>query len=220
MEYAWDFSAVFEHWPLLLDGLMGTLAIASISIVLGILLGVIVAACRMSRLPFLSIPATIYVDFYRNTPGIVHFFWFYYALPVVADISMGPLQAAVLALTTQSASFYGEVFRGGIKSIASGQWEGATALGMSRAQALRRVVVPQALRRMIGPFLERTFELIKTTSLASTLAYGELLYQAMQISSMTYRPLEVYTVVAAIFFLLLLLFSTLAKKLEDRLASV
>ena len=219
MGYAWDFSAVLEHWPLFLDGLVGTLTIAAISILCGILLGVIVAACRMSRLAILRLPAGIYVDFYRNTPGIVHFFWFYYALPVVADISMGPLQAAVLALTTQSASFYGEVFRGGIRSIENGQWEGATALGMSRWQALRRIIIPQAIRRMIGPFLERTFELIKTTSLASTLAYGELLYQAMQVSSMTYRPLEVYSVVAVIFFVLLLIFSTLAKKLEDRLAA-
>ena len=219
MGYAWDFSAVLEYWPLLLDGLAGTLTIAAISILCGILLGAVVAACRMSQLAILRLPAGIYVDFYRNTPGIVHFFWFYYALPVVADISMGPLQAAVLALTTQSASFYGEVFRGGIRSIENGQWEGATALGMSRWQALRRIIIPQAIRRMIGPFLERTFELIKTTSLASTLAYGELLYQAMQVSSMTYRPLEVYSVVAVIFFLLLLTFSTLAKKLEDRLAA-
>lgn len=217
MNYQWDFSAVLEHWPMLLEGLVGTVTIAAISMACGVVVGALVAAMRMSKSVFLRLPATLYVDFYRNTPGIVHFFWFYYALPVVANISMGPLEAAALALTTQSAAFYSEVFRGGIGSIAAGQWEGAKALGMTRIQALRRIILPQAISRMIAPFLERSFEIIKTTSLASTLAYGELLYQAMQVASMTYRPLEVYTIVALIYFLLLFVLSSLAKSLENRL---
>lgn len=202
---------------MLLDGLVGTVCIAAISIACGVVLGGIVAGMRMSGSIIMRAPATLYVDFYRNTPGIVHFFWFYYALPVVSNISMGPLEAAALALTTQSAAFYSEVFRGGISSVAAGQWEGAKAVGMTRSQALRRIILPQAVNRMIAPFLERSFEIIKTTSLASTLAYGELLYQAMQVASMTYRPLEVYTVVAMIYFILLFTLSSLAKLLEDRL---
>ncbi|MFK0333960.1 amino acid ABC transporter permease [Rhizobium sp. NPDC090275] len=220
MNYQWDFNAVLEHLPMLVEGLVGTITIGAISIALGVLLGGVIACMRMSPTVLLRIPATLYVDFYRNTPGIVHFFWFYYALPVVANISMGPLEAAALALTTQSAAFYSEVFRGGIVSIAPGQWEGAKALGMRRSQALRRIILPQAIGRMIAPFIERSFEIIKTTSLASTLAYGELLYQAMQVASITYRPLEVYTVVAAIYFLLLFGLSSLAKSFENRVRIV
>ena len=217
MGYEWDFGVVLAQWPLFLKGLGGTLLIAAISIGLGVVLGAVIAAGRMSRRAWLRIPAGLYVDFYRNTPGIVHFFWFYYALPIVADIRMGPLEAAVLALTTQSASFYCEVFRGAILSLPKGQWEGAAALGMTRVAALRRVILPQAALRMVGPFIERTFELIKTTSLASTLAYGELLYAATQISAQTYRPLEVYTVVALIYFCLLFSLSLLARRVERRL---
>lgn len=217
MNYQWDFGAVFEHWPMLLQGLWGTVLIAAISIALGIVLGTVIAAMRLSRSIVLRVIGSAYVDFYRNTPAIVHFFWFYYALPVVANISMGPLEAATLALTTQSAAFYAEGFRGGILSIAPGQWEGAKALGMRRTDVLRRIIIPQSISRMISPFIERSFEIIKTTSLASTLAYGELLYQAMQVASLTYRPLEVYTVVAVIYFVLLFIFSSMAKSLEDRL---
>lgn len=219
-QYEWDFGAVLAYWPMLLQGLWGTIMISALAILLGIVGGGIVAMLRMSRHAPLRIIGTIYIEFYRNTPGIVHFFWVYYALPVVADISLGPLEAAVIALATQSSAFYAEVLRGGIQSIRTGQWEGATALGMSQSEALRRVIVPQAARRMVAPFVERSFEIVKTSSLASTLAYGELLYQGMQIASITYRPLETYTLLALIYFLLLYLLSSLAKLAEDRLQEV
>src|SRR3954471_9511139 len=173
MRYQWDFAAVFSHFDLLLVGLWGTVRIAVISIVLGVILGMLLAMMRLSHRKLLSAPATAFVEFYRNTPLIVHFFWFFYALPILIGLNLDPYAAAVLALSTQSGAFYAEVFRGGIRSIERAQWEGAQALGMTRPQALRRVIVPQALRRMIAPFIERSFELTKTTALASTLAYAE-----------------------------------------------
>jgi len=191
-----------------------------VAVLVGLAAGGVLAAMRLASTRVLRWPATAYIEFFRNTPGIVHFFWFYYALPVLTSIRLGPFEAAVIALSTQSAAFYAEVFRGGVNSIARGQWEAAAALGMTRLQAARRVIVPQAARRMIPPLTERTFELLKTTSLASTLAYAELLYQAMQVTSTTFRPLEVYTVIAAIYFLLLLLLSNLARLAERRLAVV
>lgn len=217
-QYTWDFGAVLAYWPLLLTGLGNTVGISVAAILIGMAAGGLVAWLRMSRWRALRIIGAVYVEFYRNTPGIVHFFWFYYALPVLAAVRLGPFEAAVLALSTQSAAFYAEVFRGGILSIAAGQWEGARALGMTRGQALTRVILPQAARRMVAPFTERSFEIIKTTSLASTLAYGELLYQGMIIASETYRPLETYTLLALIYFLLLFSLSSLAKLGETRLA--
>lgn len=220
MPYKWDFGSVFGHLDLLLVGLLGTVKIALISIVLGVVVGALLAAMRLSPNRWLRAPATAFVEFYRNTPPIVHFFWFFYALPILIGLSLDPYAAAVLALSTQSGAFYAEVFRGGILSIERGQWEGARSLGMTNAQALRRVVVPQALRRMIAPFIERSFELTKTTALASTLAYAELLYQAQQVNSITFRPMEVYTTIAVMYFLLLFTASTLARIAERRLAQV
>lgn len=219
MSYQWDFSPVLTRWPLLLDGLLNTVKIAAIAIVFGVLVGLVLALMRLSPRRLLRLPAAVFVEFYRNTPPIVHFFWFFYALPVVLNISLDPLVAAVLALSTQSGAFYAEVFRGGIRSIERGQWEGARALGMTHTQLMRRIVVPQAATRMVAPFVERSFELIKTTALASTLAYGELLYQAMMVNSETFRPLEVYTAVALLYLVLLVSCSALARVAEARLTA-
>ena len=220
MRYQWDFSAVWSHFDLLLIGLAGTVRIAVISIVLGVFVGMLLALMRLSHRRWLRAPATAFVEFYRNTPPIVHFFWFFYALPILIGLNLDPYAAAVLALSTQSGAFYAEVFRGGIVSIERGQWEAARALGMNHHAVLRRIIVPQALKRMVAPFVERSFELTKTTALASTLAYAELLYQAQQVNSITFRPMEVYTTIAVMYFLLLFTASSLMRVVERRLARV
>ena len=219
MAYRWDFTPVFRHLDMLLVGLKNTVEIAAVSIVLGVAVGLVLALMRLSPRKILRYPATAFIEFYRNTPPIVHFFWFFYALPVLMKIALDPFSAAVLALSTQSGAFYAEVFRGGIVSVEAGQWEGAKALGMGQGQALRRVILPQAIARMVPPFVERSFELTKTTALASTLAYADLLYQAMQVNSETFRPLEVYTTIAVMYLVLLLAASTLARLAEHRLAA-
>ena len=220
MEYRWDFAAVLGHMDLLLTGLVGTVKLAAVSILLGVIVGAVIAMMRLSHRRLLRAPATAFVEFYRNTPPIVHFFWFFYALPIVIGVSFEPFTAAALALSTQSGAFYAEVFRGGIVSIERGQWEGGRALGMSYRSILRRIVLPQAMRRMVAPFVDRSFELTKTTALASSLAYAELLYQAMQVNSITFRPMEVYTTIAVMYFILLFVASSLMRVFEHRLARV
>jgi polar amino acid transport system permease protein len=205
------------HFDMLLIGLVNTIKIAAISIILGVVLGLVLAFMRLSIRRTLNIPAIAFIEFYRNTPPIVHFFWFFYALPVLMNISLNPFVAAVLALSTQSGAFYAEVFRGGIVSVETGQWEGSRALGMRHSQLMRRIILPQAMTRMVAPFVERSFELTKTTALASTLAYADLLYQAMQVNSQTFRPLEVYTTIAVMYLLLLVSASALARLAEHRL---
>jgi polar amino acid transport system permease protein len=219
MSYHWDFSGVWSRWDLLLTGLVNTVKIAGISIVLGVIVGLLLAFMKLSPRRFLSAPAAAFIEFYRNTPPIIHFFWFYYALPVLANVSLNPFVAAVLALSTQSGAFYAEVFRGGIVSIEKGQWEGARALGMRHSQLMRRIILPQAMTRMFAPFVERSFELTKTTALASTLAYADLLYQAMLVNSETFRPLEVYTTIALMYVILLVTASALARVAEARLTA-
>ncbi|MBN3835025.1 amino acid ABC transporter permease [Burkholderia sp. Ac-20344] len=218
MEYHWDFGAVWLHKTMLLAGLIGTFRLALVSIVLGVVIGIVVAIGRLSRHRVFSKPATWFTEFYRNTPPIVHFYWFFYALPVVANVSLDPYWAAIIALSTQSGAFYAEVFRGGITSVERGQWEGARAIGMRYPQIMIRVILPQATRRMVGPFVERSFELLKTTSLASTLAYADLVYQAMQVNSQTFRPLEVYSTVAFLYFISLFTMSMIVRIGEHRLA--
>ena len=219
MDYSWDFGPVLERFDMLALGLLNTVKIAAVSIVLGVLVGLVLAMMRLSTRKWLKIPSLVFIEFYRNTPPIVHFFWFFYALPVMLAVSLNPYVAAVLALSTQSGAFYAEVFRGGIVSIERGQWEGGRALGMTHSALMRRVIVPQAIARMVPPFIERSFELLKTTALASTLAYADLLYQAMMVNSETFRPLEVYTTIALMYLVLLVTASQLARLAEARLTA-
>jgi polar amino acid transport system permease protein len=218
MRYEWDFSPIWRNSGLLLEGLANTIWLSVWSIALGMVIGLGLGLLRLSPSRLLSIPATAIIEFYRNTPPLVHFFWFFYGLPIVIGVSLSPFVAALLALSIQSGAFFAEVFRGGIVSIERGQWDAGRALGMTQAALMRRIILPQALRRMVPPLMERSFELVKTTALAATLAYGELLYRAMVISSQTYRPLETYTAIAVLFFSLLFVASIVMRRVEARLA--
>ena len=220
MEYQWDFSVVARHLPLLLEGLAQTLRLSLTAIAGGLAIGLVLALMRLSGRRWLAWPAIAVIEFFRATPPLVHLFWVFYALPILIGVNLSPFAAAVLALSVQSGAFFAEVYRAGIVSVERGQWEGARAIGMRPAQVMRRVVLPLALRRMVPPFVERAFELVKTTALAATLAYGELLYQAMVAVSRSYRPLEIYSAVAVIFFLVLFGASLVMRRIEDRLRRV
>jgi polar amino acid transport system permease protein len=217
MSYTWDFSPIWRNAAFLLEGLLNTVWLSACAIALGLALGLVLAFFRLARSRILAIAATAVIEFYRNTPPLVHFFWYFYGLPILIGVSLSPFVAALLALSIQSGAFFAEVFRGGIISVETGQWEAGRALGMSRSKLMRRIILPQALRRMIPPLTERAFELVKTTALAATLAYSELLYRAMVVASRSFRPLETYTAVAVLFFLLLFLASLAMRHVEARL---
>lgn len=217
MEYQWDFGVVVRYLPLLLEGLVQTLRLSATAIAGGLAIGLGLALMRLSGRRWLAWPAVAVIEFFRATPPLVHLFWVFYALPVLAGINLSPFVAAAVALSVQSGAFFAEVYRAGIVSVERGQWEAGRAIGMRPAQVMRRVVLPQALRRMVAPFVERAFELVKTTALAATLSYGELLYRAMVAVSQSYRPLEIYSAVAVIFFVVLFGASLAMRRVEDRL---
>ena len=218
--HVWNFAPVWANADLLALGLLNTLKVTGAALAFGVPLGLVLALMRLSPRRLLSWPASAVIEVFRTTPPLVQLFWFFFALPILIKVEMTPYVAAVLTFSIQSAAFFAEVFRGGIVSVERGQWEGAKALGMRYRTALRRVILPQALRRMVAPFVERSFELTKTTALASSLAYGELLYQAMQVNSITFRPMEVYTTIAVMYFIMLFAASNAMRLLEYRLARV
>ena len=146
--------------------------------------------------------ATGYVELFRNLPLILVVYWAFYVLPILTDVGLSPLATGLAALALNVTAYNAETFRAGINSIRKGQIEAAMALGMSRTQALRRVVVPQALRR-ITPVLASTWvSLFKDTSLVSVIAVTELAYVAMQVRAQTFRVLEMLTAMAALYWLL------------------
>jgi polar amino acid transport system permease protein len=218
MTYQWNFAPVFANWHVLADGLLNTLRLTAVALVFGLMLGLLLALSRLSVRRWLSWPAGFVIEVFRTTPPLVQLFWFFFALPMLVGIEMTPYIAAVVTFSIQSSAFFAEVFRAGIQSIERGQWEGALAIGMSRKQALNRIVLPQAVTRMIPAFMERAIELMKTTTLVATIAYADLLYDANEIAQKTYRPLETFTVAALIYFVVIYAFSLLGRRLERRLA--
>ncbi len=214
----WNFLAVLADYDLLLLGLLNTLKVTGMALLFGVPLGLTLALFRLSTFRPLSAVAAFIVEFFRATPPLVQLFWFFFALPILIDVRMTPYIASIVTFSIQSSAFFAEIFRAGIQSIDKGQWEGASAIGMTYRQTLSRVVLPQAVKRMIPAFMERSIELLKTTTLVSTVAYSDLMFQANDLAQKTFRPLEVYTVVAVMYFVLIFMFSQVSIWVERRLA--
>jgi polar amino acid transport system permease protein len=198
--YRWDFATVLQNWQILARGLAGTFQLAVVSLGAGLALGLLVGGARYSRNRLLYWPATAYVEIFRNTPVLVQIMWFFFAFPIVAPFEVSGYAAATLALSLNTSAFSAEIFRAGIQSIARGQWDAARALGMTYSQQMRRVILPQAVRRMLPAFTNRGLELLKMTSLASAIAFPELLYAARTIATAHFNPIEAYTTVALVYF--------------------
>ncbi len=220
MAYRWNFAPVWDNLDVLLAGAVGTVRLFIICLSLGLVLGLLVGLGRRSAKRWLYWSASAFVEFFRNTPVLVQILWFYFALPILLPFEISPLTAAALGITLNSAAFSAEIYRAGIQSIDAGQWEAARALGMTHTQALRRIVLPQALRRMLPPLTNRGIEIFKMTTLASAVAYVELLQQGKLLASLHFNPIETYTVMALMFFLCLFPLVQATYVLERRLRRV
>lgn len=218
MTYNWNFHDVFVNWWALAIGVAGTLKLFAVCLVLGMSIGLVVALGRRSRNRPVRWLSTLFVEFFRNTPVLVQILWFYYALPMLVPIEISPFLAAILGISLNSAAYSAEIYRGGIQSIEPGQWEAARAIGMTGLQSLRRIILPQAIRRILPALTNRGVEIFKMSTLASVVAYVELLQQGKLVASLNFNPLEVYTVVAAIFLIILYPIVRLTYAVERHLA--
>ena len=216
--YSWDFAFLWHYRSLIVWGLGVTIAYTIATIAVGMIVGLLVGLLRLSPNKLITLPLTAYVEIFRCTPLLVQIIWFYYALPVVVGVNIPATVAATLVLSLYTGAFYAEIVRGGVNSIERGQWDAARAIGMRRGQVMRYVVLPQAVKRMIPPFMNQSIIQLKNTSLVSTIAVGDLLYQGTIITAATYRPLEVYTMVAIIYFAVLFPLTLAAQAIERRLA--
>ena len=217
MSYNWDFSLLWQYQGLLLTGLYYTLWLTVVTSLIGLAGGLLVAVGRIARKPVFSIPLVAITEFFRCTPLLVQLVWCYYALPMLIGVELTPTMAAVLTLSLYGASFYGEIIRAGLSSIERGQWDAGRALGMTSPRLMRYIIMPQALKRMVPPLVSQTILQLKNTSLVSVVAVSDLLYQGQIITAATYRPLEVYTIVAVMYFMILFPSTQLANLLEYRL---
>ena len=213
--YEWDFGFLWKYRSLLIGGIGYTLLFTVICVIGGLAVGLVAGMGRLSSHKFISVPLRAFVEVFRCTPVLVQLVWFYYALPVLTGIEMSAPVAAALCLSLYGGAFYSEIIRGGIISTDPGQTEAGQAIGMTRGQVMRRIILPQAFRKMIPPLVSQSIMQLKNTSLLSVLAVPDLLYQGQVIAHDTYRPLEVYTFIAVAYFIILLPATMWAKRIEQ-----
>ena len=214
MSYAWQFGVIEDFIVAFLRGSGVTLELTFLSFLLSTILALVLSLLSISRRVPLRIIGVSYIEVFRGLPALVVLVWVYFALPIVVGLTFTGFQAAIIGLTLTQAAFSAEVFRAGIQSIDRGQMEAARVVGMSYSLAMRRIILPQAVRRMIPPFVNSFAGLLKFTSLASVIAVTELLHASTDVIQVTFRPLEVYTFAAVLYLAMILPVTWLSRYLE------
>jgi His/Glu/Gln/Arg/opine family amino acid ABC transporter permease subunit len=197
-----DWSVVWRNAGALIEGTELTVTLAVLTMAIAVPGGILLALMRLSGSRLLSGASASFVELFRNLPLILVIYTAYYVMPISLGLRFSPFTTGLVALALNVSAYNGETFRAGIGSIRQGQSEAAFALGMSRWQAMRQVVLPQAARRVLPVLASTWVSLFKDTSLVSVIAVGELAYTAMRIRSQTFRVLEMLTATAAIYWAL------------------
>jgi His/Glu/Gln/Arg/opine family amino acid ABC transporter permease subunit len=197
-----DWSVVWNHRSELLHGALLTVLLTVLTMAVAVPAGIVLALMRLSNSKPLALISQCFVEFFRNLPLILVVYWAFYVMPVFLHIEFSAFTTGLVALCLNVSAYNAETFRAGINSIRKGQTEAAIAVGMSRWQAMRQVVIPQAWRRVLPVLASTWVSLFKDTSLVSVIAVGELAHVALQIRSSTFRVLEMLTAMAVIYWLM------------------
>ena len=210
------FDTIIGDIPYLLLGIPLTLAITAVAFAVGILIALPIAVARSAAVPVVSSVVRLLVDFFRTTPPLMHIVWAYYALPVIADIRLDAFTVVAGALACSSGAQMSESFRGAIVAVPRGQWDAGQVIGLSYAQRLRWVVLPQSLRLIYAPACNALVSLLKQSSLAAVIALPEIMNRGWLLAAKNFRPIEVLTTIALIYFVLTWPLALLASYLERR----
>jgi polar amino acid transport system permease protein len=197
-----DWSIVWQSRWLLLDGALVTVLLTVLTMAIAVPGGIVLALLRGSRIKAVALFATGFVELFRNLPLLLLVYWAFYVMPVLTDVSLSPFTTGLTALCLNVSAYNSETFRSGINSIRKGQSEAGLALGMSRGEVFRQIILPQSWRRVLPVLASTWVSLFKDTSLVSVIAVGELAHTAMQIRSQSFRVLEMLTAMAAIYWVM------------------
>ena len=210
------FDIVAEYAPFFLKGIMWTIGLSLIAIVVGSILGLAIGLGKLSANKWIRLPFEWYINFFRGTPLFVQILLVHFGLIPLFTTQPNPIVSAAVSLSLNAAAYIAEIFRAGIQSIDKGQMEAARSLGMTHAQAMWNIILPQALKRMIPPFGNEFIVLIKDSSLAAIIAAPELMYWGRAAQGQYYRVWEPYLTVAVLYLVLTLSLSKLLNYLEKR----
>ena len=186
----------------------------------GIALGTVLALMRLSGKPWLVLPAAAYVNTLRSIPLVMVILWFFLLIPLLLGRPLGAETSAIITFTVFEAAYYSEIMRAGIQSVPRGQVAAGYAVGMTYAQCMKLIVLPQAFRNMLPVLLTQTIILFQDTSLVYVISATDFLGAASKVANRDYRLVEMYTFVAVVYFVLSYAMSMLVKRLQDRIAIV
>ena len=207
---------ILEHVGLFFNPVIMTVLISVFAIMLGFGLGIVGGLARVSRLRLVRVPATAYVDVVRGTPLLVQLFLWYFGLTIGLGVTMDPLVASIIAVGVHSGAYQSEIVRGGVNSIPKGQEEAARATGMTHLQAMRFVILPQALRLILPPLTNEFVIVIKDSSLASVIAVVEITAMAGQLNGTYFQPFEIFIFAAFLYLCLTYATSFMMRALERK----
>ena len=211
-----NWSLILDNLPLLLQGALVTVKITTMSVGCGFFIGMLVALANLSNLKIVRLLARCYVDIIRGTPLLVQIFLIYFALPMIIGSRIDPFVAAVTACSITSGAYVSEIFRAGIQSIDKGQMEAGRSLGLSWAQTMRYIIMPQAFKAIIPPLGNEFIAMLKDSSLVSVIGFEELTRRGQLIIAKTYASFEIWGTVAVIYLIMTVSISQLVAYLERR----
>ncbi|HHY98897.1 MAG TPA: amino acid ABC transporter permease [Firmicutes bacterium] len=212
-----DFAVFIKYLPVLAEGAIMTVELTVLAIIVGTALGLFIALAEISHSRVVSSAARFYTWLVRGTPLLLQLFTIYYGLPQIG-LTLSPFVAAVTGMSLNSAAYVAEIIRGAIESIDKGQMEAARSLGMSYLQAMRRIILPQAYRRLIPPMGNEFIALLKDSSLVATISMVDLMRTAQQMYATTFRPVEIFAGAGCLYLLLTTFFTITFGRLEKRLS--
>jgi glutamine transport system permease protein len=202
--------------PMLLKGLQVTLYIFLIAILLGFIIGLVIALLRLAPLKILNWIAKAYVDAIRGTPFIVQLFFIYFGVNSLQVISLNSTTAGIITVAINAGAYFAEIIRAGIQSIDKGQTEAARSIGFTSAQTMRYIVLPQAFRRMLPTITNQSIISLKDTSLLSVIGIADLTQQGQIQASATFEAFKIWLAVGIIYFIIIYLLTLLANFVERR----
>ena len=209
-----------KYYPVYLQGLWGTLWISAVTVLLGTVLGVLVAVLRMSRSKVLNGIAGAYIEVLRGTPILLQLYFFWIGLPkLLPFMELSDTQCIVVALVIHASAYIAEIIRAGIGAVDKGQWEAARSIGLTEAHMMTHVIMPQAVKNILPALCNEFITTVKGTSLASVFFVGELMTSYRSVQAATFLALESLTIVGIIYFLLNLILSRLLRLLERRMTA-
>ncbi|AIF42341.1 amino acid ABC transporter permease [Virgibacillus sp. SK37] len=212
-----DFSQIVPYIPFMLEGIWVTLKFVSTSIVIGFIIGTLLALCKITKIPVLKVVADIYTSIFRGTPLILQLMIFYFAVPQLTGYDIEPFSSAILAFGLNSAAYVSEIIRAGIMAVDKGQTEAAQALGVPYKSMMANIILPQAIKNILPALMNEFITLTKESAIVSVIGYLDIMRRAQIVGADIYRNFEPLLFAGVIYWLMVYVLTQLGKVVERRM---